>query len=288
MHVRAATKRYVAERQRRGEFAEETAAMARYVLGKMVDAVGWDTPVRSIDHKKLRSWWNELAGTPSTVRNRLSTVRVFFQWCVDEGMLQRDPCVGFKAPREPQRVPKVLTPAQVGRLLRVARDARDVAVVMLMVHSGLRCGEVVRIQVEDLDAVDHLLVVRGKGARERVVPIPSEAWDAVEAYLLELPAASGPLIRSKLHDNRGLEARTLSGEVRKLCRLAGIKTRPLDGMSAHGLRRTCASDVLDRGANIRQVQELLGHSRLSSTERYLRRTTARELRPVVEGRTYAA
>jgi integrase len=108
------------------------------------------------------------------------------------------------------------------------------------------------------------------------------------AYLDEAPATSGPLVRRYDDYSKALVPHYISDMVRGWMRDAGVKAGPRDGLSGHALRRTCATDLLDGGAHIRQVQEVLGHSSIQQTAKYLRKADAMELAPVMAGRTYRA
>jgi integrase len=208
---------------------------------------------------------------------------------VDEGHLTEDITAGLSV-RVPTGAPRDLSTDEVGRLLAVAPDDRGVLVLMLMVHCGLRCSDVARIRIEDLDDRRQLLAVRAKGGRGEVthtVPVPDEAWALVELQRSRLARWSGPLIENQRRAGHPIEGPTISRMVRTWCRAAGLKRSPWDGVSAHALRHTMAQQVLDRGATLREVQFALGHATSRSTELYLRREPP-GLRAALEGRRYAA
>lgn len=284
--VGEAAKRYVGERSRRGEFAPETQRNVSNILRRFVEAAGPDLATAKLTRVQIRRWWNGLHVGRSTARNHLSTVRTFLHWCIDNDLLRADPTRGMRPPREPRRLPRTIDQDAAARLFAALPDSRARLIVLWMLHLGLRCGEVARLEVGDVDCTERLLFVRGKGGHERLLPIPDEAWTAFTAYITSHPVGSGPLIRNYREPGRPLTAHYVSRLVRKWMAAAGIKDAPLDGVSAHALRRTCASDVLDNGAHIRQVQQVLGHQSLLSTEKYLRRRDAIDLRTVVAGRSY--
>lgn len=286
--VSAAARRYLSTRQRRGELAATTAESQRYTLRVFVRAAGPELAISQLDKRHVRRWWDELACSPSTARNRLSAVRSFLDWCVDEGLLRANPARTIKPPREPRRVPRALDAGDVAAVLDACSSSRDRLIVTLMVQMGLRCCEVAGLHVEHLDRQRRLAYIVGKGGHERVLPVPDEAWTALSSYLAERPASSGPLVRRHDAPHLPLLSRTISGYLRAVMRDAGVKQAPLDGVSAHALRRTCASDLLDAGAHVRQVQQVLGHASLRTTEVYLRRVDAEQLAEVMEGRRYSA
>lgn len=286
--IGGAITRYIRERSTRGELGTNTVPTVRNTLRPFARSVGPDRAISKLDRRLVRRWWEALEVSPSSARGYLSMVRTFTKWCVAHGLLKSDPTVGLMPPKVPQRVPRPLDPDEVASLVEVCGTTRDVAIVMMMVHCGLRSVEVSRMEMGDLDFRDHLVLVHGKGARDRPLPVPDEAWAAVAAYLAEHPAAGGPLFRRFDQPYVALKRRTIIDLLRRKVREAGLKTGAWDGVAGHALRRTCASDLLDGGANIRQVQAVLGHTQLSSTQRYLRWQEAKDLRLTVEGRHYRA
>lgn len=275
---------YVNGRYRRGEIGANTRDDYRWKLGGLDESFG-DRPLTQLGPAAIDRWLESIRDrSDSTRRQNLSVVRSFCRWLVAEGKLRVDPTAHVGRIRQAKRVPRTLTEAEVGKVLKAAPDARARAVLWLMVGSGLRCVEVSRLRVEDFDG--RTVVVCGKNSDQRVVPVPVRAAEAVNAYLDEVGVTSGPLIRSELVPSAGLAPATLSGYVRDWMRAAGVKVRALDGRSAHALRRTCASDVADR-ADLRIVQQILGHSDLSVTSRhYLRPVPVAEMRQAMEGRDY--
>ena len=161
--------------------------------------------------------------------------------------------------------------------------------VGLMVHCGLRCGEIAGLQYDDVDLQTQVLVVTGKGGHQRALPVPDEAMQLLQVYLAGSPARGGQCVFRQHHlEGVGLKPSSVSVELGNLMRSSGVKRAAYDGVSAHALRRTCASDMLDQGANIRHVQQVLGHASIATTQLYLRAAEAHELRAVVEGRSYLA
>jgi integrase/recombinase XerC len=199
----------------------------------------------------------------STLRNQLSIVKTFCQWLVKRGHVKIDPTLDIASPRQPRYLPRGLGQPMVAGTFAGAPDARAILILSLMVQEGLRCCEVAELQIGDIDDQQRLLMVRGKGGHERVLPITSETWVALQAYLAEHPAKAGPLIRSYTRAARGVGARHLS----------------------HALRHTAATDMLRAGAHLRDVQNALGHQSLATTQRYLP-LVVHDLRAAMEGRKY--
>lgn len=239
----------------------------------------------SSDH--IEAW---LAGRqhlqPATRRAQFSSVKVFCTWLVRRGHLARNPVLEVKSPRQPRSVARALDADRVAELLAVCPDVRGRAIVWLMVGMGLRCCEVERLEMGQWDRRAQVMVVRGKGSHERALPVPAEVAAAIAAYLTEHPTGSGPLIRSYRRPGRALTADALSGMVSEWFRAAGVKGAPRDGISAHALRATAASDVLDTCGDLRVVQEMLGHQNLATTSIYLRRASLPQMRSAMGGRRY--
>lgn len=275
---------YLAEGRRRGQFAATTVTSYRSILHMLARACS-DPPVDKLTRRHIAKWYRGLDCSPATTRHRLSVVQTFCAWLTAEGYVRRDPSIGFKPPKQPRHQPRAMPRSDVALLLGACPDARARLVVLLMAQMGLRCCEVARAQVGDVDLMDDLMLVRGKGDQQRVVPIPQEARRALDAYLVEHPAVAGPLVRSYHDPSRGLAPGYIGDRLRLWMRAAGIKHQARDGRSAHALRHTCATDVLRAGADVRQVQALLGHASLQTTQRYLG-WSVEGLRGVVEGRSY--
>lgn len=211
-------------------------------------------------------------------------VKGFCRWLVRNGHVRKDPAVGVRSPRQPRTVPKVFDAASVAAVLAACPDARARLIVLLMVQEGLRCGEVAGLELGDIDG--HLVLVEGKGGHQRVLPLTGEVRGALSAYLVERGGHAGPLLVNYKHASRGLRPHTVSQLVRAFCLEAGIKRYAGDGLSAHGLRRTFGSDLFDRGADLLDVAEAMGHVSTNTTRKHYVRYRATRLSAVMEGRWY--
>lgn len=279
-----ATHRYIGEGHRRGNFAATTVVSYRSILNLFAAATG-DPPIGDLSRRHVARWYGALTCSATTTRHRLSVVQTFTAWAVQEGLIPKDPAAGFKPPAQPKHLPRALPTATVAQLISGCPDERARLIVLLMAQMGLRCCEVARLQYGDVDWQSRVALIRGKGNKERVVPIPDEAWAALEGYLAVHPAVAGPLVRSYHDPTRGLAPGYISDRVRLWMRAAGVKSSARDGKSAHALRHTAATDVLRAGADVRQVQAMLGHESLQTTQRYLG-WNVDGLRLVMEGRSY--
>lgn len=273
---------YVIAGVRRGQFTAQTAASYRSILGRFADAMP-DDPAK-IQRRHVMRWYDQLNCSASTTRHRLSVVKTFCRWAVDAGHMTKDPARGIRAPQQPRHMPRNFDADEVARALaHLDGQPRNQLIIVLMVQLGLRCKEVAELQVGDIDRTHELVLVRGKGNKERVVPLTSEALAALDAYLADDPAAAGVLVRSAT--GRGLTPGYISDRVRKWLSDAGVKRHAWDGKSAHAFRHTAATDILRAGADVRQVQVILGHGSLQTTQRYLG-WQVDDLRAVMEGRRY--
>lgn len=260
---------YVTERVKRGELGRLGGRNHRSVLRNFC---GWwgSRPVERLGRRSVEKWIETLDGlAPATRRDRFTIVRGFCRWLVRLGHVKRDPFDGVKAPRQPRSVPRALPLAAVVATLDACPDARARLIVTLMVQQGLRCCEVAGLSVEDLDLVNGLMRVVGKGGHTRLLPITDETRESIGHYLVEHPAPAGPLVRSYRDLGQPLAPESVSVMVVGWMKDAGVKARKFDGVSAHALRHTAATDMLRAGASPRDVQAALGHAHLTTTEVYM-------------------
>jgi integrase/recombinase XerD len=250
----------------------------------------------AVDERTIRSFVASLSAsthgpeeTPyraSSVARALSAVRSFHRFLLREGVADRDPASGVRQPRLPRSLPRPLPIDDIRRLLETPDPAtplgvRDRAILELLYGSGLRISELTGLDVDDMDLEEGSLRVLGKGGKERDVPVGSFAHEAVSAYLVRgRPALAGASTRGALFLNarggrlsRQSCARMLAGHVRA----AGIDRR----VTLHTLRHSFATHLLEGGADVRVVQELLGHASVATTQIYTL-VTAQHLREVYE------
>jgi integrase/recombinase XerD len=209
----------------------------------------------------------------SSIARALAAVRSFHRFCVEEGLLGVDPSGDVGAPRVPQGIPKALTEAEVDALLGAVpgdgpRPQRDRAILEMLYAGGLRISELVGLDLGDVDLYDGLVRVLGKGSKERVVPLGRSAREAVGDYLTTgRPELAGrPSTPALFLNARG--GRLTRQGAWLIVRAAGDRAGLQGRLYPHVLRHSCATHMLDRGADIRVVQELLGHASLSTTQVY--------------------
>ncbi len=223
---------------------------------------------------------------PSSVARGLVAVRSLHRFLVDEGLAERDPAADVDVPKVPQGLPKALREEEVERLLDavVGDDAvarRDRAIVEVLYGTGARISELVGLTLPDVDLDGRLLRLFGKGAKERIAPLGRLAAEALAAWLG--PAGRDALVPDRWARRGDAEAVFLNARGGRLSRQGawgivrryGDRAGLGDRLSPHVLRHSCATHMLDHGADIRAVQELLGHASISTTQVYTLVSTER-------------
>ena len=206
----------------------------------------------------------------TSIARKLSALRTFFRFLVREGLLKKSPADGLSTPRREQYLPKVLSAEQTSQLLDQPLTGkrrlvlRDLAIFELIYSCGLRVSELTGLDVGSIDLVERQVRVFGKGGKERLLPIGRPACAALHSYLEErgLPAADAALFVNQ----RGgrLTARSVQRNLKQRLLLFGLPT----DVTPHALRHSFATHLLDAGADLRAIQELLGHASLSTTQKY--------------------
>jgi len=224
----------------------------------------------AVDARLLRAYLMRLHQrglAKSSIARKLASVKSCFRFLTRRGLVEGNPTRQIRTPSAPRRLPSFLPKDESKELLDRPLDLseagrRDRALLELLYASGLRVAECCGLDLEDLDRHGATVRVLGKGDRERVVPVGDEALAALGAYLALRSEGRGPLFRN--HRGGRLTTRSVHRIVKRLARAAGITRR----VSPHTLRHTFATHMLGEGADLRLIQELLGHRRLSTTQRY--------------------
>jgi integrase/recombinase XerC len=213
----------------------------------------------------------------STAR-MLACLRTFYQWLVRGGKISSNPVKLLRAPKLDKKLPNFLQQDEVERLIKATVHPRDAAIIEVLYGGGLRVSEAVAIDLGDVAAEDGIVRVRhGKGDKERIVPVGSCALKAIDSYLpwrSERLASVGRAGETALFVNKNgtrLDVRSVRRILLMAARAAGLDKR----LTPHTLRHSFATHLLDRGADLRAVQELLGHANLQTTQIYTHVTTAK-------------
>jgi integrase/recombinase XerC len=222
----------------------------------------------------------------ASLGRKLAALRAFFRFLVREGVVAADPSAGIPAPRAPRRLPRPLAvddcqvlmspprgaPAAPDASAETARaELRDAALAELLYGAGLRVGELVALDVRDVDLTRGDVRVMGKGGKERVVPLPAAARAALAAWLAprRRPGVLAEPLFTALRARRGEAPRRLDPrDVRRRLARRALAAGLADRVHPHRLRHSYATHLLDMGADLRAIQELLGHASLSTTQKY--------------------
>lgn len=267
-----------AERNRSDHTARAYLGDLEHLAGHLADA-GVDA-WREVRLADLRSWlaaMDEAGAARSTISRRAAAARTFFRWATRTGHVSADPSLRLVAPRRNRHLPGVLRQDDAAGLMDLAAVAaddadpahlRNRAIVELLYASGIRVSELVGLDLDDLDLKQRTVRVIGKGDRQRTVPFGVPAADALEAWVVRgrpqlVKSASGAAVFLGVRGGR-VDPRQVRDVVHRL--LAHLPDAP--DIGPHGLRHSAATHLLDGGADLRLVQELLGHASLATTQIY--------------------
>jgi integrase/recombinase XerC len=236
----------------------------------------YNISLRKIDNVILRGFLAVLYDKKikkSTISRKLAAIRSFFQFCIIRGWLEDNPAKIVATPRQEKPIPSFLSEEEMADFLDLPRsdkplDLRDRAALELLYATGLRVSELVDIDLEDINFVERLIRVRGKGKKERIVPFGKRAEDCLTSYIRLRPMINrGEVDEKALFLNyRGerITSRSVERIVDKYIHLSAVRRK----ISPHSLRHSFASHLLSRGADLRVIQELLGHESLATTQKY--------------------
>jgi integrase/recombinase XerC len=229
----------------------------------------------AIDLLIIREWLVALYGrklTAVTIRRKLAAVRGLFRFMVREGLVRVNVARLARTPKAPQKLPDVMTAEQTNNLidgvgageLERPFPLRDRAIFELLYGCGVRVSELAGLNLEDIDRSEGWLLVRGKGKKERQVPLPGQAAQALERYIGERPVVRDEHAVFLNHRRKRLTTRGISGIVK----LYATYLTGDPSIHPHSFRHAYATHLLADGADLRAIQELLGHARLSTTQKY--------------------
>lgn len=240
-----------------------------------------DEPLEKIDNIALRRYLvhlkeNNLSKT--TVARKIAAIRSFFRFLCRDGYVKTNPASSLATPKRNKHLPKFLGEADVAKLIespegdRVS-DFRDRAILETLYSTGIRVSELVGLDVERIDQIGGIIKVYGKGKKERMVPIGEKALRAIREYLNKRRHEEAKATKALFLNKSG--GRITDRSIRRLIEKHIRKTSIKEKISPHTLRHSFATHLLDRGADLRSVQELLGHANLSTTQIYTHVTTER-------------
>lgn len=238
-------------------------------------------PLEEIDHLTVRSYLANMQDrnlARSTVLRRLSSLRSFFKYLCRLGYIDVEPTAALNSPKIQRKLPNFLDISEVEALIMAPDDKniigiRDRAIMELLYSTGMRVGELLTLDLSDIDLQNSLVKVKGKGKKERILPVGKMAMVALNDYLFKRnelnPERFLQAVFLSERGNRLPDAKSIRRRIEKYAQIAGIKKK----ITPHTLRHSFATHLLNAGADLRSVQELLGHSSLSTTQIYTHVTT---------------
>ncbi len=238
--------------------------------------------------RRFLTWLDEFEYSAATMARKIATLRSFYKYLARQGLVVTNPMMLIRTPKQTKRLPKAITVEQIEQLLAAPDEtstlgARDRAILETLYSTGIRVSELVDLNRQDMDEIGEALTIRGKGKKERIVPLGSHALRAIRQYIALLDAdprlvkvrqaaESGELVPLYVNKSGGrLSSRSVRRKLDKYLVEAGLDP----SISPHTLRHSFATHLLDNGADLRSVQELLGHQSLSTTQIYTHLTTQR-------------
>jgi integrase/recombinase XerC len=254
-----------------------TISAYRRDLGQFIDYIGErEGSLRKVDNVQIRGFMAQLHERKlkkSSSARKLAAIRSFFRFGVKKKWIAENPAKVVATPKQEKRVPSFLSEEEMAGFLEVPPskkplDLRDSAILELLYASGIRVSELVGINLEDANPGERLIRVRGKGKKERLVPFGRIAGERLTVYLRVRPDIVQDRIGEKAlflnYQGRRISSRSVERIVDKYIRLTAVKRK----ISPHSLRHSFASHLLSRGADLRVIQELLGHESLATTQKY--------------------
>jgi len=232
--------------------------------------------LRGIDNVILRGFLAKLQenkNKKSTVARKLAAIRSFFQFCIKKKWLEDNPAKIVATPKQEKHVPSFLSEDEMAQFLDLPQttqplDLRDKAVLELLYATGMRVSELAGLNLDDLSFSERLVQVRGKGKKERLIPFGRKAEDSLVFYIRSRPQINKGKIEAEAlflnYRGKRLSSRSVERIVDKYIRFTAVQRK----ISPHSLRHSFASHLLSRGADLRVIQELLGHESLATTQKY--------------------
>ena len=253
-------------------YASDLRQFHRLLLSRKLASPPIDPGSLSSDAVRAYLQWLDQKGSkPASLARKLAAVRSFYRYLTRQGLVSRNPIEGMRTPKQPKSLPRVLTKDDADALMsfpaeQTVGSLRDRAMLETLYSTGARVSELVALDVGDILESEGLVRLQGKGRKERIVPIGDIALDAIRRYRLNLPIQRSGVHRQAVFCNRR-GGRLTS---RSVARIVTLYSSRLAGgaVSPHTLRHSFATHLLDEGADLRSIQEMLGHASLRTTQRY--------------------
>ena len=239
-------------------YLRDVTSLLKYLNEKKLEEIQSEDLLSYLSHIKLKKY------KESSIYRNLASIKVFFKFLKKEGRVKNNPTMYLPAPKLWQEIPSVLNKEEVEALLKAPSDdfigLRDKAILELLYSSGLRASELCGLKISDVG--DEMIRVKGKGSKMRLVPIGSKAIEAIDQYLSKRDDNCEYLFIT--YKKEPIDRISLWKRVKHYGEIAKIKKN----FSPHSLRHSFATHLLDNGADLRVIQEMLGHSDISTTDRY--------------------
>ena len=253
-------------------YASDLRQLKGFVLSSRLAKRPVDPAVLSSDSVRAYLQWLDRKGEKQTsLARKLASIRSFYRYLVRQGLVNRSPVEDLRTPKQPKHLPLVLAKDDANALMTFPNEQttgsrRDRALLETLYSTGARVSELVALNTDDVRQSEGLVRLQGKGRKERIVPIGDLALDAIRSYRASLPPQISRLAHQALFvNNRGGRLTT-----RSVARIVAHYSSRLAGgsVSPHTLRHSFATHLLDEGADLRAIQEMLGHASLSTTQKY--------------------
>ena len=253
-------------------YASDLRQLGGFLLSSRLAERPVDPAALSSDSVRAYLQWLDRKGEKRTsLARKLASIRSFYRYLTRQGLVHRNPVEDLRTPKQPKHLPRVLTKDDADALMtfpngRTTGSLRDRALLETLYSTGARVSELVAINVDDVRQSEGLVRLQGKGRKERIVPIGDLALDAIRSYRASLSRhVSRCASQALFYNSRGGRLTT-----RSVARIVGRYSSRLAGgsVSPHTLRHSFATHLLDEGADLRAIQEMLGHASLSTTQKY--------------------
>ena len=253
-------------------YASDLRQLHRFLVSRRLMTLPVDPASLSTDTvRAYLQWLDQRGGKPSSLARKLAAIRSFYRYLTRCGWLGRNPVEGMRTPKQPKFLPRVLTKDDAGALMafpvgQTVVSLRDRALLETLYSTGARVSELVALDMGDVHESEGLVRLQGKGRKERIVPIGDAALHLIRRYRMSLSCPmAGVLPQALFCNQRGGRLTT-----RSVARIVARYSSRLTGgaVSPHTLRHSFATHLLDEGADLRSIQEMLGHASLSTTQRY--------------------
>lgn len=257
-------------------YSRHTVSAYRADLEQFLDFIKYN--LDSVDVDLMRRYLFYLKNKnykPRSTGRKIAAIKSFFNFLVKRDLIKKNPVLLVSGPKLPERLPSFLTYEEVENILEAAKNRdesglRDRAIMELLYSSGLRVGELVLLKISDINIAEGTVKVKGKGSKERIVPVGSYALNYIFDYLQKRTKYRSPYIFLNKKGGR-ITSRSVERIIKKYAKIAGI----LKKITPHTFRHSFATHLLDRGADLRTVQEMLGHSDIATTQIYTHVTIQR-------------